>query len=350
MALPKTHVYEPESYNAALFFALLAAFFWGTWSNVVKRKGYPFPYMQLDLSLGVCLFALLVFFLPGVGDGEFYSIADLNPFRNGSSVFNEDTMSALASGAVFNLANILLMIGIRTAGLAFAFPCGIGVALVAGTGLLYYQNQRGDPDWLGAGTSLAFLAVMAVAYASYLRDRRSGGILGTSLLAPRPSRTMRFRIGVCSVAGIIMSCWMPLLTEAQGMGRLTAFSALLVFSFGMVLSSLVFGLVLTRLNDTHDGARSMTAWTSRACGSHVPGILAGVCWGMGTLSSTISGPQLGYATSYALGQAAPAVAMMWGIFYFKEFRGAPESAWFVLLVMTALFAGAIYCLSQTHAA
>lgn len=45
--------------------------------------------------------------------------------------------SAIGAGAVFNVANLLLVVAIQIVGLSTAFPLGIGTALVGGTVLTY---------------------------------------------------------------------------------------------------------------------------------------------------------------------------------------------------------------------
>ena len=39
-------------------------------------------------------------------------------------------------------------------------------------------------------------------------------------------------------------------------------------------------------------------------------------------------------------QSAPMVATGWGVFFYKEFQGAPNGAWLSLVAMVALYAGA----------
>ena len=55
---------------------------------------------------------------------------------------------------------------------------------------------------------------------------------------------------------------------------------------------------------------------------HWFGILGGAIWmialGMNVIASGVAGP----AVSYALGQGATLVAALWGVFVWREFRGA----------------------------
>ena len=73
---------------------------------------------------------------------------------------------AFASGVVFNLANMLLVAAIAIAGMAVAFPIGIGLAMIIGVGLNYYLNPQGDPLLLFAGAAIVLVAIVvdAIAY------------------------------------------------------------------------------------------------------------------------------------------------------------------------------------------
>ena len=51
--------------------------------------------------------------------------------------------SAFLGGVIFNLANILLVAAIDIAGLAVAFPVGIGLALILGVRLFSIPRRRG---------------------------------------------------------------------------------------------------------------------------------------------------------------------------------------------------------------
>ena len=43
-----------------------------------------------------------------------------------------------------------------------------------------------------------------------------------------------------------------------------------------------------------------------------------------TQANLVSGDELGYAISYAIGQSAPLVATLWGLLWYREFTGSPS--------------------------
>ena len=67
------------------------------------------------------------------------------------------------------------------------------------------------------------------------------------------------------------------------------------------------------------------------------GVLGGVIWGLGTALSYIAAGKAGTAISYALGQGAPMIAALWGIFIWKEFKGASRTTIWLLTFMFILF-------------
>ena len=70
---------------------------------------------------------------------------------------------------------------------------------------------------------------------------------------------------------------------------------------------------------------------------HLVGILGGIVWGVGTALSYIAAGKAGPAISYALGQGAPMIAALWGVFIWKEFKGASRNVYNMLLLMFLLF-------------
>jgi len=53
--------------------------------------------------------------------------------------------SAFLGGIIFNLANLLIVAAIDSAGMAVAFPVGIGIVLVLGALVNYLAVLVGDP-------------------------------------------------------------------------------------------------------------------------------------------------------------------------------------------------------------
>ena len=119
-------MYQPEAYWVVLLFMIVTMVCWGSWANTMKlTPRWPFPLFYGDYVIGLLATSLVLAFT-------------LGSFRGGSSSFlanliHADTrhlLYALLGGAIFNVANLFLVAAIDIAGLAVAFPVGIGLALI----------------------------------------------------------------------------------------------------------------------------------------------------------------------------------------------------------------------------
>ena len=70
---------------------------------------------------------------------------------------------------------------------------------------------------------------------------------------------------------------------------------------------------------------------------HLIGILGGAIWNLGMSLSIVAAGAAGFAISYGLGQGATLVAALWGVFIWKEFKGAPAGTNGLLAAMFAAF-------------
>jgi glucose uptake protein len=57
--------------------------------------------------------------------------------------------------------------------------------------------------------------------------------------------------------------------------------------------------------------------------THLTGVLGGFIWMIGMVVSFMAAGASNPAISYALSNAAPVVAIIWGVFIWKEFKDAP---------------------------
>ena len=66
---------------------------------------------------------------------------------------------------------------------------------------------------------------------------------------------------------------------------------------------------------------------------HLVGVLGGVIWSMGMAFNILANHAAGPAHSYGLGQGATLVGALWGVFVWKEFKGAPKGTAALLAAM-----------------
>ena len=236
-------------------------------------------------------------------------------------------------GVIFNASNILLSASVAMAGLSVAFPLGVGLALVLGVVVNYVGAPKGDPVILFLGVALIVAAIVCNGIAS--QRVQSGG-----------TQRAQFRKGVALavVAGVLMSLFYRFVAAAMDLdhfenptpGMLTPYSAVFIFSLGVLASNFVFNTwVMKRPFDGEPVA--YRDYFKGSFSTHLVGMLGGAIWCLGTTFSYIAAGKAGAAVSYALGQGAPMVAAVWGVFVWKEFRGGGRTVNGLLALMFALF-------------
>src|SRR5881392_1041198 len=151
----------PHSYAATLFLLLVSMLCWGSWANTFKMTGnWRFELFYFDYSLGVLLAAVIAAFTFGsMGSDGFQFLDDL--LQTGK----RNIFYGFLGGAVFNLANMLLVAAISVAGMAVAFPVGIGMALVIGVIWSYVIQPQGNPVLLFGGAAIIVVAIIIDAFA-----------------------------------------------------------------------------------------------------------------------------------------------------------------------------------------
>jgi glucose uptake protein len=77
-------------------------------------------------------------------------------------------------------------------------------------------------------------------------------------------------------------------------------------------------------------------------------VLGGAIWGTGAVFNFVAAGFVGVAISYAIGQAAPMVAALWGVFVWHEFRGASNTAKKYLAAMFVCYLLAIVIIARAY--
>ena len=286
---------------------------WGSWANTQKLVGrsWPFQLFYWDYALGVLVLALLSAVTAGSCGGVGL------PFTADLAQADRSAMgSALLGGVIFNLSNILLVAAIDIAGMAVAFPVGVGLALVIGVMTSYLANPSGDPRLLGAGV----LAIVVSIILDALAYRR---------LALSSARTPRLGIILSIAAGVLMGFFYRFVVAAMSShfdkpepGKMGPYTAIVLFSLGVFLSNFVWNSIVMVRPFSGPKVR-FGDYAKGGLRPHLVGILGGAIWNVGMTINIIASGTAGSAVSYGLGQGATMVAAIWGVFVWKEFRGAP---------------------------
>lgn len=303
-------MFVAETYGLALLLMILCMTCWGSWANTFKLAGkVRFELFYWDYAIGVFLMAVILALTLGSWHGGEDAFINNLGQATGSRI-----ALAMAAGTVFNVANILLVGAIAIAGMAVAFPVSIGAALVIGTLLTYAVDRTGNPVMLFLGVGLAVVAILAdsLAYKAL-----SGGKVQVT------KRGLRISL----ISGILMGSWSPLTAAsmAEGTGQLTPFTSTVVFAFAVLVSTIFFNIYFMQKPLIGEPV-SFEGYLQGKPSWHALGIAGGFIWTIGTAANLMAGSEVGFAVSYAMGQSAPMVAALWGVFVWKEFAGAPSKS------------------------
>lgn len=325
-----------HNYSLAVIFCIITMLCWGSWANTQKlaQKTWRFELFYWDYVIGILVFSILSAFTLGSFGTEGRSFTNDLQQADTGNIF-----SAFIGGIIFNAANILFSAAIAEAGMAVAFPVGIGIALVLGVILNYAVAQKGNPTFLFAGVALIIIAILLNA-AAYGKANKSEQVdAGSSA-----KKGIQKGILLSVVAGILMSFFYRFIAasmdienfQSPAIGKMTPYSAVFIFSVGIFISNFLFNTILMRKPITGTPV-SYKDYFKGNFKTHLVGILGGLIWGLGNSFNLIAAGKAGPAISYGLGQGATLVAACWGVFIWKEFKNAPKSTNTLLAVMFLFF-------------
>lgn len=312
-----------ETYPVAVFFCIITMLCWGSWANTQKLAAstWRFELFYWDYVIGiVVLSGLFALTMGSMGEAGRSFIPDLQ------QASSDNIGSAILGGVLFNAANILLVAAIAIAGMSVAFPVGIGLALVIGVIVNYIDAPVGDVTTLFAGVGLIVVAILLNASA-YRKMSSSTGNVSTKGLV------------LSVIAGCLMGLFYKYVANAMFpdftqpiAGKLSPYTAVFLFSLGILVSNFVFNTALMYKPFTGTPV-SYGDYFKGNMRTHLTGVLGGIIWCVGMSFSIIASDKAGPAISYGLGQGATIVAALWGIYIWKEFKDAPAGVPRLLNIM-----------------
>jgi glucose uptake protein len=315
-------LFTPHTYPAALLLMILSMLCWGSWANTQKIDvAWRFELFYLDYTFGLLAASVLFGLTFGHSDP---SVAD-SFFINLRSADIRSIIEAFAGGAIFSIGNILLVAAISVAGMAVAFPIGAGLALVIGSLLNYFVSPTGNPVLIFGGIVLVCLAIGldALAY----RDLEGAG------------KSSAKGILLSIAGGIGAGLFYPFVAKALvGPGHLVPYTVNFIFALGALTSAVPMSFLLMRkpVSGPPLSPRDYTAGNARV---HAWGVAGGLIWGMGTVANFVASyvPMIGPATSFAMGEGNTMISALWGVFVWKEFKGATPRVTLLLALMFLCF-------------
>jgi glucose uptake protein len=325
-------MFLPGSYVVALVIMVAGMIFWGSWANTYKlTRNWRIELYYWDYAVGIFLTSIAVGLTLGTFCGGTTFAGNLMEADRSAWIY------AICAGALWNCGNILLMLGVALVGLAVAFPLSIGLALVFGVIGSYMVMPKGNPVLLFGGVAMVFVAVIfnSLAY----RAAKTGGEAKQSVSRPG--------LIACLVAGVLFSGFGPLVGKALSTPKpLGPYGVSFLFTFGALLSTVPLLAYFMR----HPLEGSPLSWADYRRGrvrDHAAGLIGAFFWGLGTTFTFVGANSVGIALAYAIGQANPLVAGLWGVFVWREFKGAPRRANVLLAFMFALYFGGLLVLASS---
>ncbi len=321
-----------DSYILAIVFCVVTMLCWGSWANTQKLAGKSWRYelFYWDYVLGLLIMSLIfAFTLGSIGEQGRSFLPDL------AQADWKNIGSAFLGGVIFNAANILLSSAIAIAGMSVAFPIGIGLALVLGVIINYLGSQKGDPILLFLGVGLITIAIILNALA-YKKTSSSG------------LKVTKKGILISVLAGLLMSFFYRFVAasmdldnfENPAQGMMTPYTAMVIFSLGVFMSNFLFNSILMKKPISGEPT-NYKAYFKGKISIHSVGVLGGGIWAIGNSLNLIAAGEAGAAISYGLGQGATLVAALWGVFIWREFKGAPKGTNAMLFFMFVFFLAGI---------
>ena len=331
-----------NSYTLAVILCFVIMLCWGSWGNTQKlaAKSWRYELFYWDYVIGMVIFALILAFTAGsIGEAGRPFLADLKQ-ASASSV-----LWILLGGIIFNASNILLSASTSIACMSVAFPLGVGLALVLGVinnyrVALQQGSKTGNVALLAIGVALVVCAIVCNGIAASRK-----GDSGVSKADQKKG------IILALIAGFVMSFFSSFVMRAMdtanfvtpAAGKVTPYTAIVLFTLGVLLSNFIFNTIVMRKPFVGEPV-SYSEYFKGNFKTHLVGMLGGAIWCLGTALSYITAEKAGPAVSYALGQGAPMVAAIWGVFIWKEFQGAKKGVYGLLALMFCLFVAGLACI------
>lgn len=349
-----------DNYIIGLLCCIYCCVCWGSWSNTQKKavnvKSQIMPgggrqarcewtaeLFYWDFSIGHFLTGVLgTLTLGSLGsDGQTF-------MENLSMVDTSSVLFAMFGGVIWNMANVFLSSAISVAGMSVAFPIGGGLGWIGGIVFNFVliiisgQQYSGNLLLLWGGVAIIVIAMYINAKAYGMRTEESRGRSLKGILLSLASG-----IGFMFFYGFVVRAISPEYISG-GMGVMTPYTAVFFFGLGAFVSTPLFNGFAMRYPSLGGEPKTMRDYLSGDMKTHFVGILGGVIWMSGMVISFMGSGAANPAISYALSNASPVVAILWGLFVWKEFNKSPRLAVIYIKTSFILFIIGLICISLSH--
>lgn len=305
-----------ENSTLAIIFCFITMLCWGSWTSGQKlvTQSAPLSIFYRDYVYGIVLTALLLAFTLGsLGSNERPFLEDIQQaaLRN--------IALAVAGGMIFNIGNTLLTVGINISGIAVAMPVGTGLSLALGLIVNYIAKPEGNVALLALGGVLVLASIAACAFAYKAKNDDDSDDSSTK------------GIWVALTGGFFSGFFFLLVTQSivedialPEAERLTPYTGFVLFALGILISNPLIEWTVKRLKLLV--GEDQVRYGEVSAKEHGLSLGSGFVWGIGMIALLLGSQDAGGAVSYGLSQGATIVSVLWGLFVWKEFEGAPAKA------------------------
>ncbi len=312
-----------QNYALAVFLCAMAMICWGSWQNTQNLigKSWRFELFYWDFSIGILFFSVVMAFTFGsFGNAGRSFLPDL------AQADTKNLLSAALGGAIWNLGTLLLVAAISIAGMSVAFPIGGGIGWLLGIFINYIGKPEGNPTFLIIGGTFILMAIL-LSMQSYKK------------LANQQQKPTLKGIILSVAAGLCIAFFYRFVASSLATdfsvadaGKISSYTAVVFFSIGAMVCTFIFNPVFMA-KPVQGSPVKITEFFKATPKTHLLGILGGAIWCLGNSVSFMSVGAASPAISYGLSNSAPVVAAIWGIFVWKEFKGAPNGTNILLNLM-----------------
>lgn len=334
-----------NNYIVGLLCCVVCCICWGSWANTQKMVTSPkwtFELFYWDFALGHFLTGLVAALTLGsLGCEGVTFIEDVKSFDWNSIQY------ALLGGIVWNFGNVFFSAAIAVAGMSVGFPIGGGIGWIGGiifnylliivAGCSYEGNQW--LLWIGVLVILLAIYFCAKAYGKLAQTRSQTPMKGVLLAVVSGIAFMFFY-------GLVIKSLNPLYVSG-GTGTLTPYTGVFFFGTGVLLSTPFFNS-FAMCHPISGTKVTMKDYYSGDVRTHLVGMLGGLIWMGGMVISFMGTGSANPAISYALSNASPVVAMIWGVWIWKEFISAPKGTNRLIYSMFVLFLLGLFLITMSN--
>lgn len=326
---------QPTTYGATVLVLVLAALFWGTWTNTQRAdRKWRFELYTFDFAFGALAVVLLLAMTVGnSAAGNNFTFED-----NLTVAAKRNMATAFGGGAIYCLGNIMILAGVVLAGMSTALPVGAAMGLLTGVAWAAIGGGPANAGLVYGGAGAALAAVIAAA-----RAQSAAAAAAPVKKGMHPG--WKGLILSC-LGGVIIGIALPVVESSRaGEIGLGAYAAAVFMTLGVFTITPLVNLYFLNL-PVQGEASSPLQYLKGTKRQHLLGIAGGALWAIGTtlfFSSEGAGTYAGaskFLGNEAVALGGAVVGGICGLSIWGEQAGAPKAKLILMGTMALLAGGA----------